>query len=105
MITSSRGVIAFVLAALLFAAGYMFAHNALGEYLSAEIREEVLEARKVTGSFPLTYDSTSNILGFLPGPKITYRVSQEDCVIAFFPLPLGPRQELECVSGELRYGP
>ena len=105
MSTSSRGAIAFVLVALLCAAGYTFVHNSLGDYLSAEVREEVLEARKLTGSFPLTYDSTSKILGFLPGPQITYRVSQDDCVISFFPLPLGPRQELECVSGELRYGP
>jgi hypothetical protein len=105
MNTSLRGVVAFSMVGLLLVAAYIFVHNWMGEHLSERVREEVLEIRSTSGSFPVSYGSSSKILGFLPGPEIGYQTSGQDCLVSFFPLPLGPRQGLECVSGERRYGP
>lgn len=99
------GFVASALLVLLCGIGYVGLYNRTGEHLSERARTELLAVRDATGAFPATYASSSKVLGVLPGPTIAYSTSGDDCLIAFFPLPLGPRQELACLSGELRFGP
>ena len=80
---------------------YSEAHSDAGDEAVSALCDRALAHEKARGSLPREQSEVqTTIFGLLPGPRVRYRATEEDCTIAYEQWPLGPRWGRTCRSAD-----
>ena len=79
---------------------YKSAHDQAGEVTVNEMRDRALQQKSDGGTLPSAKAVRSiRVLGFLPGPTVTYQPTGRGCIVYYNQWPLGPKYGVKCNSG------
>jgi len=76
---------------------YQGSHDRLGDEAVSALIKVAEKAKGSSGVYPARLETeAAKVWGFLPGPKVVYRLDGGECDISYYQWPLGPHRGCRC---------